>query len=235
MDDLGQSAHSYGSEGCSYCCATCDRLRLACARQLGDRVKAEVSHRVTRQLFQCGPGRGPAARIIPGRREPSERRAMLSVQLARTAHGSVLMVRRRSTVRFRNGAPGGLHVSWGPCSRLGLTFRYASWRGRGCCRVVCVSCLPAGVAWLLGGFGALLPLLLVLCPGEVRAGWRRLFAASGDRGFRAAWCRLRVWRGSCGGGGGFWAGARRRRGARCRPGGRSRRQGCAGCGRSAGR
>jgi hypothetical protein len=105
MDDLGQSAHSYGSEGCSYCCATCDRLRLACARQLGDRVKAEVSHRVTRQLFQCGPGRGPAARIIPGRREPSERRAMLSVQLARTAHGSVLMVRRRSTVRFRNGAP----------------------------------------------------------------------------------------------------------------------------------
>ena len=56
--------------------------------------------------LRCGPGRGPAGRIIPGRREPSERRAVLSVQLARLPHGSVLMVRRRSTVRFRNGAPG---------------------------------------------------------------------------------------------------------------------------------
>ena len=58
------------------------------------------SRSVTRQLLRCGTGRGPAGWIIPGRREPSERRAVLSVQLARTAHGSVLMVRRGSD-RFR--------------------------------------------------------------------------------------------------------------------------------------
>ena len=71
----------------------------------GGWVKAEVSHPVTRQPLRCGPARGPAGRIIPGPREPSERRGVLSVQLARLPHGSVLMVRRRSTVRFRNGAP----------------------------------------------------------------------------------------------------------------------------------
>ena len=70
----------------------------------GGRVKAEASHPVTRQPLRCGPARGPAGRIIPGRRELRERRAVLSVQLARLPHGSVLMVRRRSTVRFRNGA-----------------------------------------------------------------------------------------------------------------------------------
>ena len=60
---------------------------------------------VTRKLLRCGPGRGPAGWIIPGQHELSEQRAVLSVQLARLLIGSVLMVRRRSTVRFRNGAP----------------------------------------------------------------------------------------------------------------------------------
>ena len=50
---------------------------------------------------------------------------MLSVQLVRAAHGSVLMVRRRSTVRFRNGAlerkhkdatwPGWKPIGWRSC------------------------------------------------------------------------------------------------------------------------
>ena len=69
------------------------------------------SRSVTRHPLRCGPGRGPAGRIIPGRRELRERRTVLSVQLARLPHGSVLMVRRRSTVRFRNGAPGHGHFS----------------------------------------------------------------------------------------------------------------------------
>ena len=39
---------------------------------------------------------------------------MLSVQLARLPHGSVLMVRRRSTVRFRNGALAYTLERWRP-------------------------------------------------------------------------------------------------------------------------
>ena len=46
---------------------------------------------MTSQPLRRGPARGPAGRIIPGPREPSERRGVLSVQLAR-----LLMVRRRS-------------------------------------------------------------------------------------------------------------------------------------------
>jgi hypothetical protein len=38
----------------------------------GGREKAEVSHPVTRQPLRCGPARGPAGRIIPGRRELRE-------------------------------------------------------------------------------------------------------------------------------------------------------------------
>ena len=53
-----------------------------------------------------GPGRGPGRRVIPARPVPSVRFPVSSVQLARTVDGAVLMVRRRSTVRFRNGAPG---------------------------------------------------------------------------------------------------------------------------------
>ena len=62
----------------------------------GGWVKAEVSHPVTRRPLRCGPARGPAGWIIPGPREPSERRGVLSVQLARLPHGSVLMVKRQS-------------------------------------------------------------------------------------------------------------------------------------------
>jgi hypothetical protein len=52
-----------------------------------------------------GPGRGPAGGVTPAQQVPSVRCRVLSVQPVRTLHGNVLMVRRRSTVRFRNGAP----------------------------------------------------------------------------------------------------------------------------------
>jgi hypothetical protein len=52
-----------------------------------------------------GPGRGPGRRVIPARPVLPVRFPVSSVQPARTADGAVLMVRRRSTVRFRNGAP----------------------------------------------------------------------------------------------------------------------------------
>src|SRR5436189_5961495 len=52
-----------------------------------------------------GTARGTAHRILPARPVLSVRFPEPSVQLARTVHGTVLMVRRRSTVRFRNGAP----------------------------------------------------------------------------------------------------------------------------------
>jgi hypothetical protein len=65
-------------------------------REPGGRVRVEASHPVTRQPFRRGPTRGPAGRLIPGRRELRERRAVLSVQLARTGYGTVLMVRRGS-------------------------------------------------------------------------------------------------------------------------------------------
>ena len=54
------------------------------------------SRSVTRRLYRCGPGCGPAGRIISGQRELSERRAVLSVQLARSLIGTVLMVKRGS-------------------------------------------------------------------------------------------------------------------------------------------
>ena len=53
-----------------------------------------------------GTGRGTARWIIPAWPVLSVRFPVSSVQPARTAHGPVVMVRRRSTVRFRNGAPG---------------------------------------------------------------------------------------------------------------------------------
>jgi hypothetical protein len=53
-----------------------------------------------------GTGRGTACWIIPARPVLLVRFPVSSVQPARTVHGNVLMVRRRSTVRFRNGAPG---------------------------------------------------------------------------------------------------------------------------------
>jgi hypothetical protein len=66
------------------------------------------SRSVMRQPLRRGPARGPVGRIIPGRHEPSERRAVLSVQLARTVHGSVLMVRTGSggCRRWRQSAIG---------------------------------------------------------------------------------------------------------------------------------
>ena len=53
-----------------------------------------------------GTGRGTARSMIPAWPVLSVRFPVSSVQPARTAHGPVVMVRRRSTVRFRNGAPG---------------------------------------------------------------------------------------------------------------------------------
>jgi len=43
---------------------------------------------------------------IPALPVPSVRFSVLSVQLLRSVNGAVVMVRRRSTVRFRNGSPG---------------------------------------------------------------------------------------------------------------------------------
>src|SRR6516225_16053 len=60
---------------------------------------------LTRRLPR-GTARGTAFRIVPAHRELPVLRAVSSVLLVRTVNGAVLMVRRRSTVRFRNGAPG---------------------------------------------------------------------------------------------------------------------------------
>ena len=60
---------------------------------------------LTRRLPR-GTARGTAFRIVPAHRELSVLRAVSSVLLVRTVNEAVLMVRRRSTVRFRNGAPG---------------------------------------------------------------------------------------------------------------------------------
>jgi hypothetical protein len=82
----------------------------------GGWVKAEVSRPVTRQPLRCGPARGPAGWIIPGPREPSERRGVLSVQRARLPHGSVLMVRRGSgwlwTAEHARYVPRPIHQCW---------------------------------------------------------------------------------------------------------------------------
>src|SRR6266566_7175339 len=100
-------------------------------------------------------------------------------------------------------------------------------------RVLGLGALPGPALWLLLLAGQL---VLLSVPG-----WRDLSRAAGGRRdlvplrvMAARWWR-RGWRGSCGAGGGFWAAARRRRGGRCRLGGRSRRSGCAGCGRPGGR
>jgi hypothetical protein len=55
-----------------------------------------------------GAWHGPwhARRVLPARPVLSVRLSVVSVQPVRPVHGSVLMVRRRPTVRFRNGAPG---------------------------------------------------------------------------------------------------------------------------------
>jgi hypothetical protein len=53
-----------------------------------------------------GTSRGTAWRIVPGHRVLPVLRAVSSMLLVRTVNEAVVMVRRRSTVRFRNGAPG---------------------------------------------------------------------------------------------------------------------------------
>src|SRR5262249_57121139 len=52
-----------------------------------------------------GTGRGPGAGESVGIQGILSGRERLSVQAGRLGRGSVLMVRRRSTVRFRKGAP----------------------------------------------------------------------------------------------------------------------------------
>src|SRR5229473_1485275 len=78
------------------------------------------------------------------------------------------MVRRRSTVRFRNGAPGGLHVSVGTVFTFRSDILRSGWRGLAravCCAGSCLSglvragwsvlrvvvCVVAGVALMAGG------------------------------------------------------------------------------------
>jgi hypothetical protein len=68
-----------------------------------------------------GTGRGTAHWIIPARPVLSVRFPVSSVQPARTVHGNVLMVRRRSTVRFRNGAPGRDNFSNNSVDRRGTS------------------------------------------------------------------------------------------------------------------
>src|SRR4029077_10847400 len=71
----------------------------------------------------------------------------------------VCMVRRRSTVRFRNGAPGGLHVLVRPIFTFGSDILARPWRGWGllACRAQLV------FAWWLGA-----------CAAWFRAGFRRV-------------------------------------------------------------
>jgi hypothetical protein len=58
-----------------------------------------------------GTARGTARRVVPARPVLSVRFSVASVQPARSVDGDVLMVRRRPTVRFRNGAPGHEKIS----------------------------------------------------------------------------------------------------------------------------
>jgi hypothetical protein len=53
-----------------------------------------------------GLARGPATVELPARPVPSVLSRVASVQLMRPPQWNVLMVKRRSTVRFRKGAPG---------------------------------------------------------------------------------------------------------------------------------
>ncbi len=82
---------------------TASTSSAACARQVGSPVKGGALQLVTGQPLRCGP----VGRIIPGPHEPSERRGVLSAQLARLLLGSVLMVRQRThgkerpTIRWR--------------------------------------------------------------------------------------------------------------------------------------
>ena len=112
---------------------------------------------------------------------------------------------------------------WGLFSRLSLTFWCATCAGRG----AAVSCalrvrlMAFGVCGVvLGRAGAVCWLWRCWC-------WRG--SSWAGPGVRAV--RWRGWRGACGGVCGFSGGARRRRGGRCLAAGRSRRPGCAGCGR----
>ena len=68
----------------------------------------------------------------PARPVLSVRFPVLSVQLLRSVHGGVVMVRRRSTVRFRNGAPQELPARPGQK----LTGQLSSYAMDGsCCRI----------------------------------------------------------------------------------------------------
>jgi len=90
--------------------------RMAAWRRLdrGDsHPPLELTGRCSRRVVWAGSG--PAGGLagawngspgIPVLPVPSVRFSALSVQLMRPADGAVVMVRRRSTVQFRNGAPG---------------------------------------------------------------------------------------------------------------------------------
>jgi hypothetical protein len=52
---------------------------------------------------------------------PSVRFPVSSMQPVRTVHGAVVMVRRRSTIRFRNGTPGRENFSNNPDDRRGTS------------------------------------------------------------------------------------------------------------------
>jgi len=150
---------------------------------------------------------------------PSARFSVSSVLLVRSVHGAVVMVRRRSKVRFRNGAPrrssrfseAYFHV-WvcdsGVQAGAGLPPALRALRAW-------VVTLPA--ARLVRGHAGVAVVPGPGAAGRVRACFRRPL-------FRAPRC---LWRrggehgeGSCGGGAGFSAGARRLRGAGFLPAGR---------------
>jgi hypothetical protein len=65
---------------------------------------------------------------IPVQPVPSVRFPVSSMQPVRTVHGAVVMVRRRSTIRFRNGTPGRENFSNNPDDRRGTSRRDAPWR-----------------------------------------------------------------------------------------------------------
>jgi len=69
-------------------------------------VTGEAARTVTRNTARRGPGRGLGARNSQRCQCRLCAREVSSVLLPRPLARSVLMVRRRSTVRFRNGAPG---------------------------------------------------------------------------------------------------------------------------------
>ena len=118
---------------------------------------------------------------------------------------------------------------WGLFSRLGLTIRRAGWRGGAAAvlRALRVWAVTLRVARLVRGHAGI---AAVAGPGAFgRVPWVLPAAVAGCAGLPMA-ARRRAWRGSCGGGAGFWAGVRRLRGAGFLPGGCSRRAGCAGCG-----